>query len=209
MRTGLGPSSPDRKLKNLNLSNWILVGTIGIALISILFGLIQNRNLRRDRKQLQFQLQSALAHALPCDSPRRGDIVPPIEAETRKGERVTIDYAGTVRYLLFFLSFKCRECVQQLPDWNEIARKAKSKNVIVLGLSTDNEPPPTDSDYRDFEILTINDPALLRAYRINITPTVIFVSEHGRAQWARAGALSETSTQELLSIINGETVTSD
>jgi peroxiredoxin len=51
-------------------------------------------------------------------------------------------------YLLFFLSFKCNECVKQLPDWNEIAKRATAKNVKVLGLATDqaainaNTPEP-------------------------------------------------------------------
>lgn len=206
MWNGSEPSPSDRKLKSLHLSNWILAGAIGIALITILFGLLQNRNLRRDKKQLQFQLQSSLAKAVPCDSLRLGDAVPPIEAETTEGKRLTIDYAGNAKYLLFFLSFKCNDCVRQLPDWNEIARRAKSKNVVVLGLATDDEQPPSDTNDRDFAILKMNDAALLRAYRINITPTVMLVSEHGRTQWVRVGALSETSTQELFSIIDGETV---
>jgi peroxiredoxin len=206
MRTGSESSPHDSKLNSLKLSNWILAGAIAIGLISILFGFAQNRRVRLEKKQLQFQLQS-LEHIAPCDSPHLGDVVPPIEAETTKGKRLTIDYAGTARYLLFFLSFKCNECVRQFPDWNEIARRAKSKNVVVLGLATDNERPPTDVADRDFDILTMHDAAaLLRAYRINITPTVMLVSEHGRTQWVRAGALSETSTQELFSIINGETV---
>lgn len=200
------PSPLDRKLKSVRLSNWILAGAIGIALITILFGFLQNRSLRRDKTQLQFQLQSSLAHPAPCDSLRLGDAVPPIEAETTDGKRLTIDYAGNARYLLFFLSFKCNDCVRQLPGWNEIARKAKSKNVVVLGLATDDEPPPSDTNGYDFDILKMKDAALLRAYRINITPTVMLVSEHGRTQWVRVGALSETSTEELFSIIDGETV---
>jgi len=202
MWNGSEPSPSDRKLKSLHLSNWILAAAIGIALITILFGLLQNRNLRRDKQQLQFQL----AHAAPCDSLRLGDAVPPIEAETRDGKRLKIDYAGNARYLLFFLSFKCKDCVRQLPDWNEIARRAKSKNVIVLGFATDDEQPSSDTNGRDFDILKMKDAALLRAYRINITPTVMLLSEHGRTQWVSVGALSETSTQELFSIINGETV---
>ena len=95
--------------------------------------------------------------------------------------------------------------MRQLPDWNEIARRARSKNVVVLGLATDDEQPWSDTNGRDFDILKMNDAALLRAYR-KITPTVMLVSEHGRTQWVRVGALSETSTQELFSIINGETV---
>lgn len=151
-------------------------------------------------------MQNSLAQAVPCDSLRLGDAVPPIEAETTEGKRLTIDYAGNAKYLLFFLSFKCNDCVRQLPDWNEIARRAKSKNILVLGLTTDDEQPPSDTSDRDFAILKMNDAALLRAYRINITPTVMLVSEHGRTQWVRVGALSETSTQELFSIIDGETV---
>ena len=200
------PSASDSKQDNLRRANWILVGCVVIALVFILFGLLQNRRLWLEKKQLQLQLQR-LADCGSCDSPRRGDIVPPFEADTSEGKRVAIGYAGTSRYLLFFLSFKCSECVKQLSSWNEIAKKAKAKNIVVLGLLTDKEDISMNAPDRSFNILTAHDGALLRAYRINVTPTVMLVSEHGRTQWVHVGPLSEAGTQELLSIINGDTVT--
>ena len=176
-----------------------------IALVSILFGLLQNRRLGLEKKQLQLQLQRFVETGL-CDSPRSGDIVPPFEAETSQGKRVKIDYTGTSRYLLFFLSFKCDECVRQLPDWNEIAKRAKAKNVIVLGLAADKSGVTTNVPFDGFDILTISDAALLRAYRINVTPTVMLVSEHGRTQWVHAGSLSAANAQELLGVIGADTV---
>jgi hypothetical protein len=98
-------------------------------------------------------------------------------------------------YLLFFLSFKCNECVKQLPDWNEIAKLATDQAAINA-----NTPEPA------FDILTVYDAALLRAYRINITPTIMLIAEHGRTRWVHTGSLSEAGTQELLSIISANTV---
>ena len=109
-------------------------------------------------------------------------------------------------YLLFFLSLKCNECVKQLPNWNEIAKRATAKNVKVLGLTTDKEGINANTPDPGFDILTVYDAALLRAYRINITPTVMLIAEHGRIRWVHVGSFSEASTQELLSIISVNTV---
>jgi peroxiredoxin len=204
MLTGPHLSPSDSKLKNLRLANWILAGAVAVALVSILFGLLQNRRLGLEKRQLQFQLQR-LGDSRACDSPRLGDIVPPIEANTSEGKRISLHYTGTSRYLLFFLSFKCNECVRHLPDWNEIAKRATAKNVSVLGLATD-KAVNTSAPNSTFDILTTHDPALLRAYRIEVTPTVMLISEQGRIQWVQTGSLTDASTQELLSIIEGKTV---
>jgi peroxiredoxin len=205
MVTGPQLSASDIKFKNLRLANWILAASVAIALVFILFGLLQNRRLGLERKQLQFQLQR-MADTQPCDSPSLGDIVPPIEADTSKGKRVTIHYNEPSMYLLFFLSFKCNECVKQLPDWNEIAKRATAKNVKVLGLATDQAAINANTPEPAFDILTVYDAALLRAYRINITPTIMLIAEHGRTRWVHTGSLSEAGTQELLSIISANTV---
>ena len=205
MLTGPQLSASEIKFKNLRLANWILAATVVIALVSILFGLLQNRKLGLEKKQLQFQLEQ-ITDIQPCDSPRLGDIVPPIEADTSKGKRVTIHYDDPSMYLLFFLSYKCNECVKQLRHWSEIAKQAKAKNVKVLGLTTDKEVIHPNSPDPGFDILTAYDPALLRAYRINVTPTVMLIAEHGRTRWVHAGSLTEASTQELLSIISAKTV---
>lgn len=205
MVTGPQSSASDIKFKNLRLANWILAASIVIALVFILFGLRQNRRLALENRQLQFQLQQ-VADVEPCDVPRLGDIVPPIEADTSNGKRVAIRYDDHSTYLLFFLSFKCNECLKQLPDWNEIATKAAAKNVKVVGVATDKAAINANTPDPGFDVLTVYDAALLRAYRINITPTVMLVSEHGRTRWVHAGSLNEDSTQELLNIINGNTV---
>lgn len=191
----------DIKSKNLRLTNWILAATVVIALVSILFGIRQNRKLGLEKEQLQLQLQQ-MADIQPCDSPRLGDIVPPIEADTSEGKRVTIRYDDPSLYLLFFLSFKCKECVMQLPEWKQIASTATAKNVKVFGVVTDKEGFDANTPDPGFHILTRYDAALLRAYKINLTPTIMLISEHGRTRWVNEGSLNEAGTQELLSIIN-------
>lgn len=197
--------SIDRKLNNLRVTNWILAAAVIIALVSILLGLIQNRKLRLEKKQLQLQLQMS-ATVAPCDSTRPGDIVPPIEAYTPAGQRVSIVYTGSSRHLLFIFSTQCSACVGQFPNWNEISKRARSKNVVVVGLATDRENVPIHAGGLNFELLSIRDDAILRAYRINVVPSVMLVSEHGRTQWVRSGSLSEDSIRELFSILDGDTV---
>lgn len=152
------------------------------------------------------QLQRVAAVA-PCDLARPGDLVPAIEADTAEGKKVRISYTGTSKYLLFIFSSKCDDCLQQFSQWRELAQRARSKGWVVFGLSTDEEDL-SHSAVNDagFEILRIRDAAVLRAYRINTVPSVMLVSEHGKTQWVRSGALEGGSLQELLSVMDGVTV---
>lgn len=182
----------------LKLTNWILGGAIAIAIISVLFGLIENRKLRFDNGQLRSQL---VRLAASCDAPRVGDIVPDIEVEGSAGKPLSIKYDNTSKYLLFFLSFKCGECIKELPQWSAIAKTAKSNRFVVLGLATDNEGSPHALQDPGFDILRLHDSAVLRAYRVSVTPTVMLVSETGRIEWVNSSALSEKSRNELLTVV--------
>lgn len=190
----------DTKLSTLKLSNCILAIGIVIAFLSMLFGIRENSRLRLEKQLLQRQLEE-LAKAATDDVPRVGDLVPPIEGDTVQQERVRIDYGEKSRYLLFFISFQCADSIEQLPNLNEIAKTAKTKNVTVLGLSTDKHYVPVNAPEHSFEILTVTDAAFLRAYRVTVTPTIILLSDHGRAQWVHAGILNEANTQELLRLL--------
>jgi hypothetical protein len=197
----------ENRLRNLRLSNLILAVSITIALGSIAFGLVQNRRLWLENKLLHSQLESVAAVA-PCDLARPGDIVPPIEGDTADGKKVLISYTGTSKYLLFISSFKCNVCLKQFPQWSELAQRARPKGWVVLGLSTDEQDVSVRAADYGFENLRIRDAAVLRAYRINVVPSVMLVSEHGKIQWVRSGALDGASLEELQSVIDGVTVLS-
>lgn len=196
----LDPVATHKRLNELKLANWILGGSIGIAIISLLFGLIQNRKLRLDNGQLQSQL---VRSARSCDSARVGDIVPDIEVEGFDHKRLSISYPNTSKYLFFFLSFKCGQCIKQLPQWSTIAKTAKSNNFIVLGLATDNEDAPHGLQDLGFDVLRVHDSAVLRAYRVSVTPTIMLVSETGRIEWVNSADLSEKSRNKLLAVVAG------
>lgn len=193
----------NKGLTELKLTNWILAGSIAIAIISVLFGLTENRKLRFDNGQLRSQL---VRLAGSCDGPRVGDIVPDIEVEGSAGKRLSIRYDNTSKYLFFFLSFKCGECIKELPQWSTIAKTAKSNRFIVLGLATDNEDSPHALQDPGFDILRLRDSAVLRAYRVSVTPTIMLVSETGRIEWVNSSALSEKSRNELLTVVAGKSV---
>jgi hypothetical protein len=193
------------KVRNLRVSNWVLLTSVSVALISIFFGVSHNRQLWVENRQLQLQLQSVAAVAL-CDSARPGDIVPPIEADTLEGKKATISYDGTTKYLFFIFSVKCNHCLEQFSQWSEIARKGRSTGWAVLGLATDREDLSFNVGNAGFEVLKLRDTSVLRAYRITVVPSVILVSEQGRIQWVRSGALNPSSVQELHRVVEGVAV---
>jgi peroxiredoxin len=197
----------ENRLRNLRLSNLILAGAIIVALGSLVVGLVQNRRLGVENKLLHRQLQSVAAVA-PCDIARPGDLVPPIEADTVDGKKVRVSYTGTSKYLLFIFSPTCNDCVEQFSQWRELAKPARSKGWVVFGLSTGEQHITLNANDAGFEVLRINDAAVLRAYRINVVPSVMLVSEHGKTQWVHSGALDDLSLKELFSVMDGVTVLS-
>jgi peroxiredoxin len=197
----------ENRLRNLRLSNVILAATIIVALGSLVLGLVQNRRLGVENKLLHLQLQRVAA-VDPCDIARPGDLVPPIEADNVEGKTVRISYTGASKYLLFIFSPTCHDCVEQFSQWRELAKPARSKGWVVFGLSTGEQDILLNANDVGFEVLRIRDAAVLRAYRINVVPSVMLVSEHGKTQWVHSGALDGLSLKELLSVMDGVTVLS-
>jgi len=179
----------------IDLSWWVLFAAILTALLFII--LLWKDDVRQ--RNTVVELQSTLAPSLigPPHA-QKGDIVPSFEA-AMGGRTTKITFDGHTRWLLFIFSSQCDACLSQVPAWNSIVQQVKDPRYKTAGILIDKAPlsiPPVD-----FEILTMPDISLQRAYRVVAVPLVMLVSERGKIQWIKYGTLTSEKSAELLSVI--------
>jgi peroxiredoxin len=195
------PSSfTSQRLRRLGVSNTILIFSATIALLFLFMALKQNTKLERDNFQMKLTLKDAARGMMVDWRAQVGDILPSFEANTLAGKRVSIAYNGKCRYILVFFSPQCGTCLSQVSTWNQIAKRIEAPRTKMLGVSRDSlEITKAAMGSQSFELVTLDDMAVVRAYRADVIPLVLFVSEDGHIEWLHYGPLTESKTNELLS----------
>jgi peroxiredoxin len=197
------PALPTDKIRKLRRSNTILVLTCLIALGFIVVNLRRVGALKRESADIKAELQRT-PQSLRGDSRAHvGDLLASFGGPNSAGNRGKVVYDGKSRYLLFIFSPQCGNCIEEFPSWNKIALQARKKNYLVLGLSTGSATKTTANSRRlDFEVLSMGDEAVLRAYRVETIPQVVLTSSYGRVEWLNYGRLTDANTQELLATLD-------
>jgi len=129
-----------------------------------------------------------------------GDGVPPFEAVDLRGEKITVNYDGLRKRLLFIVSVECPTCTGQIATWNEITPYAKSQGYLVnlVSINSADETSRIFADkQQDFAVLTAVSQNLLRTYRVESFPQVMLISEHGVVTWVHIGVLKPEDVQSL------------
>ncbi|HWN09403.1 MAG TPA: hypothetical protein VNO50_09100 [Pyrinomonadaceae bacterium] len=159
--------------------------------------------LKRESADIKAELQRT-PHSLRGDSRAHiGDLLASFGGFNSAGHRGEVVYNGKSRYLLFIFSPQCGNCLEEFPVWNKIALQARKKNYLVLGLSTGSATDTTARSHGfDFEVLSMGDDAVLRAYRVEAIPQVVLTSPYGRVEWLTYGRLTDENTQELLATLD-------
>jgi peroxiredoxin len=190
------------RIRRLRLSNTILAFSSLIALGFIIVALIQDAGLKRENAAIKSELQK-VPHSLRGDiRAQAGDLIASFGASDTDGNRRKVVYDGRSRYLLFFFSPECGSCVSEFPTWNKIALQARDEKYTVLGVSTD-PAEATRAKVRalDFQVVSMGDEAVLRAYRVERIPMVVLTSPYGRVEWLNYGPLTDDKTRDLLSTL--------
>lgn len=192
-----------QRISRLRLSNTILALTCLIALGFIVVTSIRDAGLKRENAALKSELQRT-PHSLRGDSRAHiGDLLASFGGANSAGNRDKVVYDGRSRYLLFIFSPQCGNCLDEVPTWNKIAVQARKQNYLVLGLSTGSATDTAaNSRELDFEVLSMGDEAVLRAYRVETIPQVVLTSPYGRVEWLNYGPLTDEKTQELLETLD-------
>jgi cytochrome c biogenesis protein CcmG, thiol:disulfide interchange protein DsbE len=113
-----------------------------------------------------------------------GDVAPNFTIRQESGNVVALaDFRGKIVVLNFWASW-CAPCVEELPSLNRLADRYKGKDLVVLGVSLDE-----DADaYKDFlsknqiKFLTLRNPAraVSEQYGTYKLPETYVVSRQGR-----------------------------
>lgn len=115
----------------------LLAGTIGI--IVFLFVQLSGR-------EQKISVGSKTAAA--CDRHSADDCLPDVKYVDTQGQTHSADaLLGKVVVVNFWATW-CRPCQQEIPDLSKLYDKYKAKNVVVLGVLTDE---PTDSALLNFQ----------------------------------------------------------
>lgn len=191
-------NSPARRV--VDFSHGILVVAVLIALVFIVLLSRENLKQRKVQAQLKSRLASATGTISGSPEAQKGDIVPGFEGVSLNGKRASVVYDGRSKYVLFIFSMGCGVCFDEIPTWNSIVKRIKNEKYTVLGMiegSNSVTVPPVD-----FDVVPIPDMSVQRAYRVVAVPQVMVVSENGRVEWVHYGTLIDSTTTELLSVID-------
>ena len=196
------PVSSIDRIRILRLSNTIFAFSSLIALGFIIIASVQNARLKHENEAIKSALQNA-PHSLRGDIHAQvGDLLASFGASDMDGNRRKVVYDGRSRYLLFLFSPECPSCVSEFPTWNKIALQARDKKYTVLGVSTGSvEVTRRKVGALDFHVVSTEDEAVLRAYRLERIPMVVLTSAYGRVEWLNYGPLKDDKTQDLLSTL--------
>lgn len=158
----------------------------------------QNRLLRKQIMRLKVQDQTL--HA--------GLVVPPFHAVTLAGDSITIGQAPTgSRQVLFVFTTTCGFCLQAIPAWSAIARRAsalRSPRTAVYGISLDPESATTayaSAHSLRYPVLRFPDEKTAALYRARAVPVTAALDGDGNVLYGRAGVPSAGAVDTLFSVL--------
>ena len=121
-----------------------------------------------------------------------GDIVPPLNTVNTTGRPVNLMFSDSKKSLVIIFSSACGVCANEIPVWNRIAVKARSKKYVVRGISIDSLED-TQREYSskkiEFDILIMPNKAALRAYRVVSVPAIMIISDQSTVEWFHYGGM--------------------
>lgn len=173
-----------------------------IFIIAILVAIWFLARMRQENTWLRSQIKAPPDTLVGPPEAQPGDIVPPFYSVNIDSQPVKFDRGP--RRLLYIFSPNCGQCFSQFAAWNQLAATAKSKQLVVHGLSIDGlaeSKSNLERVQRDFDIAIMPNIAIKRAYRVVAIPEVLLVSGEGTVEWVHYGALTEEKIKELFSLI--------
>jgi len=103
------------------------------------------------------------------------------------GQSVSLaDQKGSIVLINFWATW-CKDCVQEMPEFEKLYQKYHDKGLSIFAISIDKKGQPAVKDFLKKENLTLTYPILLdpeglvpRAYKLRWVPVTIVVGRDGR-----------------------------
>ena len=153
-------------------------------------------------------LRSALLAALTLTStligaqPKAGDVFPPLA--DAKLEGTLPDTAGKVIIVDFWASW-CGPCRAAFPALSEIAEKYKSRGVVVVGISVDEDKADMEAFVRKaspkFAIVRDPNSKLIEKLDVQIMPTTFIIDQTGKVAVVHSGYAGDSTKKEYIAEI--------
>ncbi|HSW53642.1 MAG TPA: MauE/DoxX family redox-associated membrane protein [Ignavibacteriaceae bacterium] len=86
-----------------------------------------------------FELKSRLYMLIEDNTLNKGDMVNPFMVTKLDGTTDTINYCDFDKTIIFIIKYGCKTCIHNTIIWNEIFERFNCNNIIILGVSIDNE----------------------------------------------------------------------
>jgi len=213
-KIGVANHSERKQWSYLHIANIFL--TLGMVVsLGFLFVFVRDRvrlkdkvvETGRDLRDLRADIRKYSDSLSGPPSAQVSDLVPPFAALDLTGKKISLDYQGSEKYLLFFFSPLCSVCVDEFEHWNKLTKVAKANGYTVFGISlTDAEVTKQNLPKAglQFQVLIMPNMALQRAYRVLVEPVVMVVSPPGVIDWVRYGALSQSDESQLAALLSAK-----
>jgi peroxiredoxin len=111
------------------------------------------------------------------------------------------NYTGKVVVVNFWATY-CGGCVRELPWLIELETKYRSRGLIAIGISLDEEGwkavrPFLKQKPISFPVV-VGDEAVAAAYGVDAIPLTVLVDRRGRVVWSHAGVFSKEALDEKI-----------
>jgi peroxiredoxin len=115
--------------------------------------------------------------------PKEGDRAPDFSIATGQGKRISLITSNGGLLVLNFWETSCVPCVAELPSLSAFARRFRSKRVVVVAVSGDEDPEKYSRFLRDHRIVldTYRDPTrgISKSFGTSMFPET-YVIQDGR-----------------------------
>lgn len=191
MSSPIPTSFPSPRIIGLNRQTlsrgFLLLFIIGLCVVNGLL-IKQNR-----------ELKAAIANNQP-QFLKPGDHVGSFAANTVSGRRQMVNYAASAKTVLLVFRPGCPACERTLPAWKEIKAASERSGYQIFGISLDNNANTSDflkANGLNLEVFAGADAQFQKAYKLNLTPLTIVVSNDGKVEKIWPGALTDNSKREV------------